>query len=181
MYGSHFRFSSILFSILLTPMVYGTCASARAELVQPVLINGDEARKFCLEVWFPRLRIGHTPTAAELKHFVSVLMELYTEDIELVDPNNKDIFGTEVIRGKEQVSRYYEAVLGHYPEWEFSILDLFPTPSGFVLRYEGRNAPPVARFEGIDVIELRKVGGAWKIAKLIGYYDRKPFTEAGPN
>lgn len=184
MYRRYINISSIFSSILLTSVVfYQGQLHAAPKQVQPVLISAqisaqisaDEAQKFCLETWFPLLRIGHSPTPEELSIFVSKLLELYTDDIEMVDPNNKDLFGTDVLRGKGQVRRYYEAVLRNYPMWLFSILGIYPTESGFILRYEGRNAPPVDRFEGVDIIELRRVDGTLKISKLFGYYDRKPF------
>jgi hypothetical protein len=165
-----------ILAILVLALAF-TLASARSN-AQDNLITKDEAQKFCLEQWFLKLRVGHPPTREELRAFVTDLLTVYTDDIEIIDPNNREFFGKDVLKGKQDARRYYEAVLGNYPEWMFEILALYPTPEGFVLRYEGKNAGPVARFEGVDIIELRKEGGAWKISKLMGYYDRKPFFPA---
>ena len=162
-------------------LVFSLVSGAARASAQDHLISHEEAQKFCLEQWFPKLRIGHEPTREELRAFVTDLLTVYTDDIEIIDPNNRDLFGKEVLKGKAEARRYYEAVLGNYPVWVFNILSLYPTKEGFVFRYEGLNAGHVARFEGVDIIELRKEGGAWKISKLMGYYDRKPFFRDPPS
>lgn len=108
-------------------------------------------------------------------------MGLYTSDVEIVDPNSQDLVKSDSFRGRDQVADYYRIILKNYPVWTLEILDLYPTPKGFVLRYIGRNAGSVARFEGVDIVELKRVGGAWKISKIMEYYDRLPFTEKSGN
>ena len=143
--------------------------------VQRPFKDKKEIERFCLETWFPKLRIGHKPDEAELQASLTGLLEMYTDDIEFVDPNNLDHFGMPVLKGKDLVGKYYRSILANYHSWEFKILELHPTDKGFVLRYEGRNAPPVDSFEGVDIIEVVKTPNGIKISKLIGYYDRKPF------
>jgi len=148
-----------------------------ADSVENVLLSKEEALDFCLNEWFPKLRMGHeNPTPDQVRSKVSELLKVYTAGFEMIDPNNQDSFQTDIIKG-EQVRAYYQAVLKTYPVWTFKILDIFPTQKGFILRYEGRDAPPVAKFEGVDIIDLEKIDGKWKIAKLIGYYDRVPFQK----
>lgn len=145
------------------------------------LLSKQEAEEFCLKTWFPRLRLGHTPATGEIPKLVDKLLELYAEDVELVDPNAPEMVQADSFAGKAQVRKYYEAVLAAYPVWNFTILEIFPTEKGFVLRYEGRDAGPVKRFEGVDILELKKQKQGWRIAKLMGYYDRAPFmTPATP-
>ena len=176
MYRISIKFSHVFISILWVSVVFCRGVAFGADIPkQEVLLNVEEAQKFCLSTWFPRLRIGRVPTPDELTQFVDNLLKLYADDVELIDPNNKDIFGVEVLKGKDKVRQYYEAVLRNYPKWSFSILGIYPTEKGFILRYEGKDAPPVERFEGVDIIELRKEGASWVISKLFGYYDRKPF------
>lgn len=143
---------------------------------QKTLLSVQEAKSFCLETWFPKLRFGQVLEGDELENRLDGLLALYTDDIQFVDPNNMEFFGKEILKGKPDVRNYYRAVLNQYPKWEFSIVEIFPTEKGFVLRYEGKNAPPVTKFEGVDILELRRTDSGWKISKLIGYYDRKPFS-----
>lgn len=141
------------------------------------MLSIEEAKEFCLSVWFPRLRIGHLAQKEEVSQYVNKLLELYTDDVEIVDPNAQDLVAADLIRGKVQVKQYYEAVLGNYPVWNIKILAIYPTAQGFILRYEGLNAGPVKRFEGVDILELTKIKGNWKIKRIMEYYDRVPFIE----
>ena len=141
------------------------------------LLTVEEAKKFCLSVWFPRLRIGHFAQKDEVSQHVNKLLELYTDNIEIIDPNAQDLVAADSLKGKVQAKQYYEAILGNYPVWNIRILAIYPTTNGFILRYEGLDAGPVKRFEGIDILELKKIKGNWKIDRLIEYYDRVPFAE----
>ena len=102
---------------------------------------------------------------------------MHTDDIEIIDPNSQDLVQSDALRGKQQVRTYYEAILKNYPKWNIQILDIYPTEKGFVLRYAGTDAGPVKRFEGVDILELKKTVDGWRIGKIMEYYDRLPFTE----
>lgn len=160
----------IFFSLL----VLGGCSSCKKD----ELISKEDAEYFVKNTWLPRMGTGNPKaTDEDIKRAANWLLELYTDDIEILDPNSQDMIGQDSFKGKNQVRLYYEAVLKAYPLWRLDVVDIFPTPKGFVLRYEGRDAWPVKKFVGVDIFELRKEGKDWKIAKLIEFYDRVPFPE----
>ncbi|MCX6125149.1 MAG: hypothetical protein NTV34_10455 [Proteobacteria bacterium] len=139
------------------------------------LLSVQEAKDFCVKVWFPRLRLGHPVSDSELKSFVQKLLNLYDENITMVDPNSQTMIAKDSFKGKAEVANFYETILKLYPVWKFNILEIYPNPKGFVLRYEGLDAGPVKRFEGVDILELKKSAAKWQITKLMAYYDRYPF------
>jgi len=146
-------------------------------------VTEAEALEFCNSVWFPKLVLGGTDlTPSQVEEKLDQLSQVYTPTAQLSDPNNKDLFGVATLKGTEAIRKYYRAVLTNYPEWKFEIRAIYPTDKGFVLHYTGRNAPPVAEFDGVDILEIERgeegTGPeAFKIQKLEEFYDRLPFTK----
>ena len=148
-------------------------------------VTREEALAFCNQVWFPELALGPGLTPAQVEARLDRLLTLYTPQAQLADPNNFDLFGKPILKGPEEIRKYYRAVLTHYPEWKFEIRAIYPTEKGFVLHYTGRNAPPVKEFEGVDILEIERgpAGSgpeAFKIEKLEEFYDRLPFSKPLP-
>ena len=172
--------SAITFASILFISGLSLATGAASEATPSLKISEREARDFCLKVWFPRLVLGKTMAAEGIQKHLDRLMEVYTPDAKLNDPNNPELYGKPVIQGHGELRKYYGTVLPLYPNWAFDILAIYPTPKGFVLHYRGKNAPPVKSFEGVDILEItgppKKIED-WKITRLDGFYDRHPFFE----
>lgn len=133
-------------------------------------VSESIAREFCRE-WFPALVLGPRDVGNAVE---DLLDGFYAENPTLIDPN----FSKPQV-GRFAVSQYYSSVMVNYPNWAFTIEEIIPREDGFVLHYIG-NAPGVVdSFRGVDIIDLIKVDGKYKIKKLIGIFDRTPFIEAG--
>src|SRR5690349_21840779 len=88
------------------------CSLSTAEVLQnPAqnLVSEAEARSFCLNNWFPQLRLGAAFDSSRLEQHLDELMKRYTSSIEFIDPNNKDHFGKEVLSGHAEVKSYYRS------------------------------------------------------------------------
>ena len=132
-------------------------------------VSEKVAREFCAD-WFPALVLGEKEVVSTVG---SLLNKFYTKEATLIDPNYKL---AQV--GHSALGAYYEIVLAKYPNWSFTIEEITPRDGGFILHYLGNAPGVVEEFRGVDIIDLVKVEGEYKISKLIGVYDRTPFIEA---
>lgn len=145
-------------------------SSANARQISSV-ITETNVRLFC-EAWLPALVRGDRVTDAAAQTLVQTF---YTPTIILIDPN----FAEPQV-GSEALFNYYRVVLGKYPHWSFQIEKIYLTEDGFILHYIGKVPGEVEFFRGVDIIDLdpqslEREPAHWKIAKLIGIYDRTPF------
>jgi hypothetical protein len=170
-----------IFLTFLTASVSSISQANPAPVTTPTAaISVREAEEFCLKHWFPALHMGPGATAAQIEERLSTLIGFYTKNVELIDPNNLDLFKKPVLSGRSEILPYYRAILTHYPEWRFEIRAIYPIATGFVLHYTGFNAPPVASFDGVDILHVERgpegTGpGSFRIRKLEEFYDRLPF------
>jgi len=129
-------------------------------------VSVEVGHEFCRN-WFPALVLGD---GNKDKKVDDLLRDFYTDDATLIDPNF-----TVPQKGQKKLTEYYKVVMSKYPNWSFSIEKIYSTDEGFILHYSGRVPGLVNHFRGVDIIELVKVDGRFKINKIIGVYDRTPF------
>ncbi|KAB2842945.1 nuclear transport factor 2 family protein [bacterium] len=95
------------------------------------------------------------------------LLEHYAADAFYRDPARP-----EGLRGREALAAYFESLLAKNPEWRWRRKALFPTETGFVLKWEASvpHRGSQLRLEGMDLVELD--GG--KIRSNEVYFDATP-------
>lgn len=98
------------------------------------------------------------------------LLACYSPDAVLVDPN-----APEGRKGHGELREFFHQMLSAYPDWQFAVEYLAPTPDGFVFQYRvdlDYLGETFAGFRGVDVMTV--VDGL--ITRHEGYYDRAPLT-----
>lgn len=80
------------------------------------------------------------------------LLEYYTEDAWYADPGVPD-----GLQGRNPLLRYLTKLLKRYPDWSWRRSELYPTPKGFVLKWQAtipRDGGTI-QCAGMDLVELR--------------------------
>jgi hypothetical protein len=95
------------------------------------------------------------------------LLEHYAEDAYYRDPARP-----EGLRGRAALATYFERLLAKNPEWGWRRQALFPTETGFVLKWEASvpHGGDILRLEGMDLVELEGT----KIRRNEVYFDPTP-------
>ncbi len=58
------------------------------------------------------------------KHDLEDILQLYTEDVELVSPFAGQVVGSNVVRGREGLREYFGAALAKNPTLRFEVVDV---------------------------------------------------------
>ncbi|GAB2455794.1 nuclear transport factor 2 family protein [Streptomyces incanus] len=58
------------------------------------------------------------------KHDLEEILQLYTEDVELVSPFAGQVVGSDVVRGREGLREYFGTALAKNPDLQFEIVDV---------------------------------------------------------
>ncbi|MCC6272476.1 MAG: nuclear transport factor 2 family protein [Deltaproteobacteria bacterium] len=95
------------------------------------------------------------------------LLAHYAEDAFYRDPARP-----EGLRGREALAAYFEKLLAKNPEWRWRRQALFPTESGFILKWVAQLpvGDTALRLEGMDLVELE----GEKIRRNEVYFDPTP-------
>ncbi len=93
------------------------------------------------------------------------LIEFYTDDVFYLDPSNQD-----GIKGKANLLAYFTKLLSKNANWKWRVVEIFPTPNGFTLKWEAIIPVETKTFLifGVDIVEMR----GDKIARDEIYFDR---------
>jgi ketosteroid isomerase-like protein len=78
------------------------------------------------------------------RHDLDEIVELYTEDVELVSPLAGAVAGGTTVRGRDALRAYFEAALKKYPELEFRLIDVLACVDTVTLYYYGAGERVVA-------------------------------------
>lgn len=88
------------------------------------------------------------------------LIQYYADDVYYQDPAKPD-----GIRGKENLLPYFQKLLAKYPDWIWSAVEVFPSETGFILKWEAKVMSKI--FSGLDIVEIKNN----KITKNEVYFD----------
>jgi ketosteroid isomerase-like protein len=58
------------------------------------------------------------------KHDLEDILQLYTEDVELVSPFAGKVVGSDVVRGREGLREYFGTALARNPDLRFEVVDV---------------------------------------------------------
>lgn len=58
------------------------------------------------------------------KHDLEEILQLYTEDVELVSPFAGQVVGSDVVRGRDGLREYFGTALAKNPDLRFEIVDV---------------------------------------------------------
>lgn len=80
------------------------------------------------------------------------LIEYYTEDAWYADPGVPD-----GLQGRSALLGYLMKLLKRYPDWTWRRAGLYPTPQGFVLKWQATvpRGSKIIHCTGMDLVELR--------------------------
>ncbi|MCC6276585.1 MAG: nuclear transport factor 2 family protein [Oligoflexia bacterium] len=94
------------------------------------------------------------------------LIEFYSDNIFYLDPAKP-----QGIHGKDALFRYFKKLLAIYPNWKWSLVELFPNEKGFVLKWEAQLSAESEskKFYGVDIVEIHNQ----KITRNEVYFDPK--------
>lgn len=97
------------------------------------------------------------------------LLSYYSEEAYYRDPARPD-----GLRGKEDLSNYFQKLLARNPEWRWRRQELIPTEKGFVLKWEAQipHRGTLLRLEGLDIVEL----DGEKIRRNEVFFDPSPLA-----
>jgi steroid delta-isomerase-like uncharacterized protein len=102
-----------------------------------------------------------------------LLLQFYAENVVYIDPAHP-----EGLEGQEQLKPYLQKLLAANPNWIWEVVEVFPTPRGFTLKW--RATIPVGQKKlvehGMDIVELEN----GKITRNEVYFDRSRWLEALP-
>lgn len=57
-------------------------------------------------------------------HSLNDILDLYAADVELVSPLAANVVGSDVVRGREELSTYFSTALERHPELRFEVVDV---------------------------------------------------------
>jgi ketosteroid isomerase-like protein len=77
-------------------------------------------------------------------HDLEAILDLYSEDAELVSPLAASLQGQSTIRGRAELRAYFERGLAKYPDLRFEIIDVFRCQSSVTVHYFGAGRNRVA-------------------------------------
>lgn len=120
----------------------------------------NEIQEFCvkwLDAW-----TGNKPLE---------LIQFYTKDCVYVDPANP-----QGLRGHAEVLPYFTKLLAANPLWQWKIDELFPIPTGFILKWNAKIPidDNLIMESGLDIVELDER----KIIRNEVYFDRTNWLKA---
>ena len=123
-------------------------------------LGASEASAFASE-WLPAWT-GNDPER---------LVSFYTEDAFYSDPAVPD-----GIQGKEQLLAYFRALLGRFPDWEWTHTGSTPMPGGFLNHWHASvpAGKTTVECDGVCTVELRD----GRIARNQVYFDRTELLAA---
>ena len=79
------------------------------------------------------------------------LINFYHDDIYYCDPARP-----QGIKGKENLLNYFHKLLAKYPDWIWEMIELFPQPTGFLLKWRAKLSPQAETvFFGLDIVEIK--------------------------
>lgn len=135
----------------------------QADKLEGPAMNEEELMQFCNE-WLAAWT-GNQP---------ETLLEYYSEDALYVDPEHRD-----GLRGKEEISRYFEKLLDVYHDWEWKPLEVFPIESGVIVKWKAtiHVGEETLTEMGLDIVEL----DGKKITRNEVYFDRTRLVAAVEN
>jgi hypothetical protein len=99
------------------------------------------------------------------------LIQYYAKECLYVDPANP-----QGLRGHAEVLPYFTNLLAANPSWDWKINELFPIPTGFILKWKA-NIPigdKLIEESGLDIVELEE----GKIIRNEVYFDRTNWFKA---
>jgi ketosteroid isomerase-like protein len=95
-------------------------------------------------------------------HDLEQILELYSEDAELVSPLAASLQGAPTVRGRAALREYFARGLAKYPDLRFEIIDVFRCQSSVTIHYYGAGRSRVA-----EVLFLR---ADLKIERVFAHY-----------
>jgi hypothetical protein len=95
-------------------------------------------------------------------HDLDAIVELYTEDAELVSPLAGQLAGDSALRGRAALREYFARGLAKYPDLTFEIIDVFRCQASVTIHYYGAGRKRVA-----EVVLLRD---DHKIERVFAHY-----------
>jgi ketosteroid isomerase-like protein len=96
------------------------------------------------------------------RHDLEEILQLYTEDVELVSPFAGQVVGRDVVRGREGLREYFGTALARNPNLEFEIVD--------VLRCVDSVTIYMRSVGGRMVAEVLFVNDEGLISKVLAHY-----------
>lgn len=114
-------------------------------------LTPDEARAFA----------GHH-VATWNSHDLDAILDLYTDDVELISPLAAKLTGSPRVAGKPALRAYFEAGLSKYPDLQFRLLENMVGAESITLMFYGAGERLVA-----EVMFLRDDR---KIRKVLAHY-----------
>src|SRR5215213_10499431 len=96
------------------------------------------------------------------RHDLDEIVQLYTEDVELVSPLAGRVAGGTTVAGREALRAYFAAALQRYPELEFRLIDVLTCVDTVTLYYWGAGEKVVA--------EVLTVGPDHRISRVLAHY-----------
>ena len=119
------------------------------------MLTAVDAREFALrhvEVWN-----GHD---------LEAILDLYSDDAELVSPLAASLKGEPTIRGRAALRDYFGRGLAKYPDLRFEIIDVFRCQSSVTVHYYGAGRNRVA--------EVMFMSAEHKIERVFAHYLCEP-------
>jgi hypothetical protein len=99
-------------------------------------------------------------------HDLEAILNLYSEDAELVSPLAASLAGQPTIRGRAELRDYFGRGLAKYPDLRFEIIDVFRCHSSVTIHYYGAGRNRVA-----EVMFLR---ADHKVERVFAHYLCEP-------
>ncbi|HEX3851896.1 MAG TPA: nuclear transport factor 2 family protein [Polyangiaceae bacterium] len=99
-------------------------------------------------------------------HDIEAILDLYSEDAELVSPLAASLKGEPTIRGRAAFRDYFARGLAKYPDLHFEIIDVFRCQSSVTVHYYGAGRNRVA--------EVMFLGAEHKIERVFAHYLCEP-------
>lgn len=96
------------------------------------------------------------------QHDLEAILDLYSDDAELVSPLAASLKDAPTIRGRAALRDYFARGLAKYPELRFEIIDVFRCQSSITIHYYGAGRNRVA-----EVMFLR---ADHKIERVFAHY-----------
>ena len=100
----------------------------------------------------------------------SALLECYTEDAFYLDPANPA-----GLRGRDELSQYFEKLLSRNPDWRWEAVEIFNTEKGFTLKWKATIPVKDTKLTlyGLDIVEMQ----GQQISRNEVYFDRVKWLE----
>lgn len=75
------------------------------------------------------------------KHDLEEILQLYTEDVELVSPFAGQVVGSDVVRGRDGLREYFGTALAKNPDLRFEIVDVLRCVDSVTIYMRGVGGP----------------------------------------